>query len=182
MAAHAHGPVGIARAVRAGVRSIEHASLIDDEALALAVEHGTYLVIDISDGDHMEEQGPALGYSDEVMRKVRWTNEVSRAMFGKAVAAGAKIANGSDTGIAPFGTEAKNLTCYVRFGMTPIQAIRAATSVAAEMIGWQDKVGSVRAGLLADLIAVPGDPTEDITLLESVPLVLRGGRVVKDTR
>ncbi len=182
VAAHAHGPVGIARAVRAGVRSIEHASLIDDEALALAVEHGTYLVIDISDGDHMEEQGPGLGYSDEVMRKVRWTNEVSRAMFGKAVAAGAKIANGSDTGIAPFGTEAKNLTCYVRFGMTPIQAIRAATSVAAEMIGWQDKVGSVRAGLLADLIAVPGDPTEDITLLESVPLVLRGGRVVKDTR
>ena len=182
VAAHAHGPVGIARAVRAGVRSIEHASLIDDEALALAVEHGTYLVIDISDGDHMEEQGPALGYSDEVMRKVRWTNEVSRAMFGKAVAAGAKIANGSDTGIAPFGTEAKNLTCYVRFGMTPIQAIRAATSVAAEMIGWQGKVGSVRAGLLADLIAVPGDPTEDITLLESVPLVLRGGRVVKDTR
>jgi imidazolonepropionase-like amidohydrolase len=182
VAAHAHGPVGIARAVRAGVRSIEHASLIDDEALALAVEHGTYLVIDISDGDHMEEQGPALGYSDEVMHKVRWTNEVSRAMFGKAVAAGAKIANGSDTGIAPFGTEAKNLTCYVRFGMTPIQAIMAATSVAAQMIGWQDKVGSVRAGLLADLIAVPGDPTEDITLLESVPLVVQGGRVVKDTR
>jgi imidazolonepropionase-like amidohydrolase len=182
VAAHAHGPVGIGRAVRAGVRSIEHASLIDDEALALAVEHGTYLVIDISDGDHMEEQGPALGYSDEVMRKVRWTNEVSRAMFGKAVASGAKIANGSDTGIAPFGTEAKNLTCYVRFGMTPMQSIQAATSVAAEMIGWQDKVGSVRAGLLADLVAVPGDPTEDITLLESVPLVLQGGRVVKDTR
>jgi imidazolonepropionase-like amidohydrolase len=182
VAAHAHGPVGIGRAVRAGVRSIEHASLIDDEALALAVEHGTYLVIDISDGDHMEEQGPALGYSDEVMRKVRWTNEVSRAMFGKAVASGAKIANGSDTGIAPFGTEAKNLTCYVRFGMTPMQSIQAATSVAAEMIGWQDKVGSVRAGLLADLVAVPGDPTEDIMLLESVPLVLQGGRVVKDTR
>jgi imidazolonepropionase-like amidohydrolase len=182
VAAHAHGPVGIARAVRAGVRSIEHASLIDDEALALAIEHGTYLVIDISDGDHMEEQGPALGYSDEVMHKVRWTNEVGRSMFGKAVAAGAKIANGSDTGIAPFGTEAKNLTCYVRFGMTPVQAIQAATSVAAQMIGWQDKVGSVRSGLLADLIAVPGDPTEDITLLESVPLVLQGGRVVKDTR
>ena len=127
VAAHAHGPVGIRRAVRAGVRSIEHASLIDDEALALAIEHGTYLVIDISDGDHMVEQGPALGYTDEVMRKVVWTNEVSRAMFGKAVAAGAKIANGSDTGIAPFGTEAKNLTCYVRFGMTPMQAIRSAT-------------------------------------------------------
>jgi imidazolonepropionase-like amidohydrolase len=182
VAAHAHGPEGIMRASRAGVRSVEHASLIDDEALALVVENGTYLVIDISDGDHMEEEGPKIGYSDEVMQKVRWTNEVSRSMFGKAVAAGAKIANGSDTGIAPFGTEAKNLTCYVRFGMTPMQAIRSATSVAAEMIRWQDRVGSLRAGLFADAIAVPGDPSEDITLLESVPFVMKGGAVVKDTR
>ena len=182
VAAHAHGPEGIMRASRAGVRSVEHASLIDDEALALVVDRGTYLVIDISDGDHMEEEGPKLGYTDEVMRKVRWTNEVSRSMFGKAVAAGAKIANGSDTGIAPFGTEAKNLTCYVRFGMTPMQAIRSATTVAAEMVGWQDRVGALRAGLLADAIAVPGDPTGDITLLESVPFVMKGGVVVKDTR
>jgi len=182
VAAHAHGPEGIMRASRAGVRSVEHASLIDDEALALVVDRGTYLVIDISDGDHMEEEGPKLGYTDEVMRKVRWTNEVSRSMFGKAVAAGAKIANGSDTGIAPFGTEAKNLTCYVRFGMTPMQAIRSATAVAAEMVGWQDRVGALRAGLFADAIAVAGDPTEDITVLESVPFVLKGGAVVKDTR
>jgi imidazolonepropionase-like amidohydrolase len=182
VAAHAHGPEGIRRAVRAGVRSIEHASLIDDETLALVVEHGTYLVIDISDGDWMEEQGPSLGYTDEVMRKVRWTNEVSREMFGKAVAAGAKIANGSDTGIAPFGTEAKNLTCYVRFGMTPMQAIRSATRVGAELIGWEDRVGAVESGHFADLIAVPGDPTEDITLLESVPFVMKGGGIVKDTR
>ncbi|HEX3300392.1 MAG TPA: amidohydrolase family protein [Actinomycetota bacterium] len=182
VAAHAHGPEGIMRASRAGVRSVEHASLIDDEALAVVVENGTYLVIDISDGDHMEEEGPKIGYSDEVMQKVRWTNEVSRSMFGKAVAAGAKIANGSDTGIAPFGTEAKNLTCYVRFGMTPMQAIRSATSVAAEMIRWQDRVGSLRTGLFADAIAVPGDPTEDIAILESVPFVMKGGEVVKDTR
>ena len=182
VAAHAHGPEGIMRASRAGVRSVEHASLIDDEALALVVDRGTYLVIDISDGDHMEEEGPKLGYTDEVMRKVRWTNEVSRSMFGKAVAAGAKIANGSDTGIAPFGTEARNLTCYVRFGMTPMQAIRSATTVAAEMVGWQDRVGALRAGLFADAIAVAGDPTEDITVLESVPFVLKGGAVVKDTR
>jgi imidazolonepropionase-like amidohydrolase len=182
VAAHAHGPEGIMRASRAGVRSVEHASLIDDEALALVVDRGTYLVIDISDGDHMEEEGPKLGYTDEVMQKVRWTNEVSRSMFGKAVAAGAKIANGSDTGIAPFGTEAKNLTCYVRFGMTPMQAIRSATSVAAEMIRWQDRVGSLRAGLFADAIAVPGDPTDDIALLEAVPFVMKGGEVVKDTR
>ena len=182
VAAHAHGPEGIRRASRAGVRSIEHASLIDDDALQVVVENGTYLVIDISDGDYMEEQGPALGNSDEVMRKTRWTNEVSRAMFGKAVAAGAKIANGSDTGIAPFGTEAKNLTCYVRFGMSPIQAIQAATVVAAEMIGWEDRVGQLSAGRFADMIAVPADPIEDITVLESVPFVMKGGEVVKDTR
>jgi imidazolonepropionase-like amidohydrolase len=180
VAAHAHGPVGITRAVRAGVRTIEHASLIDDEALALVVERGTYLVIDMSDGDHMETHGPALGYTDEVMRKVAWTNEVARAMFGKAVAAGARIANGSDTGIAPFGTEAKNLTSYVRYGMTPLQAIRSATTVAAEVIGWQDRVGGVSPGRLADLIAVPGDPTEQIDLLESVGFVMKGGDVVKE--
>ncbi len=182
VAAHAHGSVGIARAVRAGVRSIEHASLIDDETLALAIEHGIYLVIDMSDGDWMEEQGPALGYTDEVMRKVAWTNEVSRAMFGTAVAAGAKIANGSDTGIAPFGTEAKNLTAYVRYGMTPMQAIRSATTVAAELIGWQDRVGTLAPGSYADLIAAPGDPSEDITALERVSFVVKGGEVVKDTR
>ena len=182
VAAHAHGAEGIRRAVRAGVRSIEHATLMDDDALALVVERGTYLVIDISDGDHMIEQGPALGYSEEVLRKTEYTNEVSRAMFGKAVAAGAKIANGSDTGIAPFGTEAKNLTCYVRFGMTPLQAIQSATIVAAEMIEWQDRVGAVEAGMLADLVAAPGDPTQDITALERISFVMKGGAIVRDDR
>jgi imidazolonepropionase-like amidohydrolase len=182
VAAHAHGPEGIRRASRAGVRSVEHASLIDEDALQTVLDNGTYLVIDISDGDHMEEQGPALGYSDEVMEKVRWTNEVSRSMFGKAVAAGAKIANGSDTGIAPFGTEAKNIGCYVRFGMTPMQAIQAATTVAAGMIGWQERVGLLAPGAYADLIAVPGDPVEDIGALERVALVMKGGHVVKDIR
>jgi imidazolonepropionase-like amidohydrolase len=98
------------------------------------------------------------------------------------VTAGAKIANGSDTGLAPFGTEAKNLSCYVRFGMTPMQAIRSATTVAAQMIGWQDRVGTLAPGAYADLIAVQGDPTADITALESVELVMKGGRVVKDAR
>jgi imidazolonepropionase-like amidohydrolase len=182
VAAHAHGAEGIMRASRAGVRSIEHASLIDEEALAVVIERGTYLVIDISDGDYMEEHGPRLGYTDEVMAKVRWTNEVSRSMFATAVTAGAKIANGSDTGLAPFGTEAKNLSCYVRFGMTPMQAIRSATTVAAQMIGWQDRVGTLAPGAYADLIAVQGDPTADITALESVELVMKGGRVVKDAR
>ncbi|MEX0983503.1 MAG: amidohydrolase family protein [Actinomycetota bacterium] len=182
VAAHAHGPEGIKRSVRAGVRSVEHASLMDEDALALVLEHGTYLVIDIADGDWMMERGPSLGYTDEVMRKVEWTNEVSRAMFGKAVAAGAKIANGSDAGIAEFGSEAKNLSAYVRHGMTPMQAISSATIVAAELIGWQDKVGTVKAGSYADLIAVAGDPTHDIAVLESVPFVMKGGAVIKDDR
>jgi imidazolonepropionase-like amidohydrolase len=178
VAAHAHGPEGIKRAARAGVRTVEHASLIDDEALATVIDRGTYLVVDMSDGDWMIEQGPSLGYSDEVLRKVEWTNEVSRAMFGKAVAAGAKIANGSDTGIAPFGTEAENPIAYVRFGMTPMQAVQSATSVAATAIDWQDRVGTLAAGAHADLIAVDGDPSEDITALRSVRFVMKGGRPV----
>jgi imidazolonepropionase-like amidohydrolase len=182
VAAHAHGPVGITRAVRAGVRTVEHASLIDDEALALVVERGTTLVIDMSDGDWMSEQGPRLGYSAEVLRKVEWTNEVSRAMFGKAVAAGARIANGSDTGIAPFGSEAENPIAFVRFGMTPMQALRSATTVAAETIGWADRVGTLAPGAYADLIGVDGDPSEDITALRRVPVVIKGGQVLKDTR
>jgi imidazolonepropionase-like amidohydrolase len=139
-------------------------------------------VIDMSDGDWMIEQGPALGYRDEVLRKVEWTNEVSRAMFGKAVAAGAKIANGSDTGIAPFGTEAENPIAYVRFGMTPMQAVQSATVVAAEAIGWQDRVGTLAPGAYADLVAVDGDPSNDITALRSVPVVIKGGDLVKDAR
>jgi imidazolonepropionase-like amidohydrolase len=182
VAAHAHGSVGIGRAVRAGVRTVEHASLIDDETLALVVEHGTTLVMDMSDGDWMETEGPRLGYSEEVQRKVAWTNEVSRSMFGKAVAAGARIANGSDTGIAPFGTEAENPICYVRFGMTPMQALRSATTVAAEVIGWQDRVGTVAPGAFADLIGVAGDPSEDITTLRSVPFVMKAGEIHKDDR
>jgi imidazolonepropionase-like amidohydrolase len=181
VAAHAHGPEGIKRASRAGVRSVEHASLIDEDALQTVLDNGTYLVIDISDGDHMQEQGPALGYSDEVMEKVRWTNEVSRSMFGKAVAAGAKIANGSDTGIAPFGTEAKNIGCYVRFGMTPMQAIQAATTNAADLLGRSDQIGAVGPKFYADLVAVEGDPLKDISILEHVGWVMKGGKVITRT-
>jgi imidazolonepropionase-like amidohydrolase len=182
VAAHAHSAEGIKRAVRAGVRSIEHGSLMDDEAIELMAERGTYLVCDIFDGDWMVQEGPRLGYTDETMRKTEWTNEFQRAGFTKAVKAGVKMANGTDSGIFPHGMEAKNLTCYVRFGMTPMQAIAAATRVPAELIGWDERVGAVREGFLADLIAVPGDPTDDITLLEYVPFVMKGGEVVKDDR
>jgi imidazolonepropionase-like amidohydrolase len=130
----------------------------------------------------MVEQGPALGYSDEVMRKTIMTNDAQRAMFTKAVKAGVKIAHGTDSGIAPHGMEAKNLAMHVRFGQTPTQAIQSATWTSAELLRWQDRVGAIKPGLLADLIAVPGDPTDDVTLLEDVPFVMKGGRVVKDER
>ena len=182
VAAHAHSAEGIRRAVRAGVRSIEHGSLMDDEAIELMASAGTFLVADIYDGDWMMEKGPGMGYSDEVLRKTEWTNEVQRVGFTKCVRAGVKIAHGTDSGIAPHGMEAKNLTMYVKFGMTPMQAIESATWVGAELLGWQDRVGAPKPGLYADLIAVPGDPTDDITLLEDVPFVMKGGAVVKDTR
>jgi imidazolonepropionase-like amidohydrolase len=178
VAAHAHGAEGIKRGVRAGVRSIEHGSLMDDEAIEMMADAGVFLVADMYDGDYMMEMGPQIGYSKEVLRKTEWTNEVQRAGFTKAVKAGVKIANGTDSGIAPHGMEAKNLTMYVRFGQTPMQAIQSATWVAAELLGWQDHVGAVKPGRYADLVGVPGDPTDDISILENVPFVMKGGQIV----
>ena len=179
VAAHAHGAEGIKRAVRAGVRSIEHGSLMDDEAIGMMADHGTYLVADMYDGDYMLEEGPALGYSEEVLGKTRLTNDAQREGFAKCVKAGVRIANGTDSGIAPHGWNARNLALYVRFGLTPIQAIQSATRWAAELMGWEDRVGTIAPGLYADLIAVPGDPADDVTLLEDVPFVMKGGQIVK---
>jgi len=179
VAAHAHGAEGIKRAVRAGVRSIEHGSLIDDEAIDLMVEHGTYLVADMYDGDFMLEEGPKLGYSDEVIRKTIMTNDAQREGFEKSVKAGVRIANGTDSGIFPHGQNARNLAYYVRFGLTPMQAIQSATCWSAELLGRSDDLGAIKPGAFADLIAVPGDPTDDVRLLEDVPFVMKGGEVVK---
>jgi len=179
VAAHAHGAEGIKRAVRAGVRSIEHGSLMDDEAIEMMAAHGTYLVADMYDGDYMLEEGPALGYTEEVLGKTRLTNDAQREGFTKCVKAGVRIANGTDSGITPHGWNARNLSLYVRFGLTPMQAIQSATRWAAELMGWEDRVGTIEPGLFADLIAVPGDPTDDVTLLEDVPFVMKGGHVVK---
>jgi imidazolonepropionase-like amidohydrolase len=182
VAAHAHGAEGIKRAVRAGVRSIEHGSLLDDEAIELMAERGTYLVADMYDGDYMLSEGPALGYTEEVLAKTRMTNDAQREGFAKCVKAGVRIAHGTDAGIAPHGWNAKNLAFYVRFGLTPMQAVQSATRWAAELMRWEDRVGAIQERMYADLIAVPGDPTEDVTLLEAVPFVMKGGVVVKDAR
>jgi imidazolonepropionase-like amidohydrolase len=142
-------------------------------------ERGVYLVADMFDGDWIMDEGPRLGYTDEVLRKTEWTNGTQREGFEKCVKAGVRIAFGTDSGVYPHGMNAKNLAFHVRFGQTPLEAIRAATWVNAELLGWTDRLGTVKAGLLADLIAVPGDPTDDVTILEDVPFVMKGGVVVK---
>lgn len=179
VAAHAHGAEGIKRAVRAGVRSIEHGSLMDDEAIDLMAEHGTYLVADMYDGDYILEEGPALGFTDEVLRKTILTNDAQREGFAKAVKTGVRIAHGTDSGVYPHGRNAKNLAYYVRCGLTPAQTIQSATRWASELMGWEDRVGTIAPGRLADLIAVPGDPTDDVALLEDVAFVMKGGEIVK---
>ena len=178
VAAHAHGAEGIRRAVLAGVRSIEHGSLLDAATVALMADHGTYLVADLYDGDWLLEHGPRLGFSAEVMRKTDETTQAQRDGFEAAVAAGVRIAFGTDAGVFPHGENARQLACYVRHGLTPAQALLSATGWAAELLGLQDEIGRLATGLAADVVAVPGDPTVDVTGCERPALVVRAGRVV----
>jgi imidazolonepropionase-like amidohydrolase len=175
VAAHAHGTEGIKRAVRAGARSIEHGSLLDDEAIGLMVDHGTYLVADLYDSDYIQEIGPSFGYSDEVMRKTEMTGETQRQGFRKAVDAGVKVAFGTDAGVYPHGDNAAQFTHYVDHGLSPAQAIQSATRWAAELMGWEDRVGALEAGLYADLVVIEGDPIQDVGLLQNPAGVMKGG-------
>jgi imidazolonepropionase-like amidohydrolase len=179
VAAHAHGAEGIKRAVRAGVRSIEHGSLMDDEAIDLMVSHGTYLVADVYCGDWIAEEGARGGWSADVIRKNEETTDAQREGFEKAVKAGVEIAYGTDSGVYPHAWAGKQFAYMVRYGMTPMEAIRSATVVAADLLEWRDRVGSIAPGRFADLVAVVGDPLEDISLLEDVRFVMKGGAVVK---
>ena len=178
VAAHAHGTEGIKRAVRAGVRSIEHGSILDDEAIDSMVENGTYLVADLYDSDYIEEVGPGLGYSEEVMRKTAMTTQAQRDGFRAAVAKGVNIAFGTDSAVYPHGDNAKQFALYVQHGLSPAAAIQSATRWAAELMGWDDRVGILSAGHFADLVAVDGDPLEDVSLLETPKAVMKGGRWV----
>jgi imidazolonepropionase-like amidohydrolase len=179
VAAHAHGAEGIKRAVRAGVRSIEHGSLIDDEAIALMKEKGTWLVADIYNGDYIASAGREQGWDEEILRKNDETTDAQRAGFRKAVAAGVRIAYGTDSGVYPHRFAARQLPYMVRHGMTPMQAIRSATLSAAELMGWDDRVGSVAPGKYADLVAVQGDVLASLETLENVGFVMKGGIVYK---
>jgi len=178
VAAHAHGASGIKDAIRAGIDTIEHASLIDDEGIRLAKQHGAWLSMDIYNTDYTQAEGKKNGVLEDNLRKDREIAEIQRQGFRRAHAAGAKMVFGSDAGIYPHGDNANQLAVMVRYGMTPVQAIQSATVNAAEALGRAD-VGVIEAGRWADLVAVPGDPTQDVTMLESIPFVMKGGVVVK---
>jgi imidazolonepropionase-like amidohydrolase len=179
--AHAHGADGIKMAIRAGVGSIEHGSLIDDEAIHLMKSRGTWLVADIYNGDYIAAEYRRLGYPEEFLRKNDETTEAQRSGFRKAVAAGVRMAYGTDAAVYPHGENARQLPYMVKYGMSPMQAIQSATINAAQNIGWADRVGSVSVGRLADIIAVEGDALADLSKFMNVGFVMKGGRVVKQS-
>ena len=181
VAAHAHGAAGIRDAIRAGVDTIEHASLIDDEGIRLAKQHGAWLSMDIYNTEYTQSEGKKNGVLEDNLRKDREIGDLQRENFRKAHDAGVKMVFGTDAGIYPHGDNARQFHWMVEYGMTPVEAIQAATVSAAEALGRKD-VGVLEAGRLADLIAVPGDPTVDVTVLEAVSFVMKGGDVMKDAR
>jgi imidazolonepropionase-like amidohydrolase len=181
VAAHAHGAEGIKRAVRAGVASIEHGSLLDDECIKLMKERGTYLVADIYNDDYILTEFTRLGYPQKLIEKERSIGRLQRENFQRAVKAGVKVAYGTDAGVYPHGGNGKQFFHMVKWGLTPIQAIQSATVNAADLMGWQDRVGTIQAGYFADIVAVEGDPLADVTILERVNFVMKGGKVVKNS-
>jgi imidazolonepropionase-like amidohydrolase len=179
VAAHAHGAEGIKRAVRGGVRSVEHGSLMDDEAIQMMADAGTFLVADVYCGDYIAETGRQQGWRADVLRKNDETTLAQRQGFTKCLEAGVRIAFGTDSGIYPHGLNARQFAYQVRCGQSPLEAIRSATVYAAELLRWDDRVGRIQAGYLADMIAVPGDPLHDIRLLERPDFVLKDGATVR---
>ena len=179
VAAHAHGAEGIKRAIRAGVNSVEHASFIDDEGIRLAKEKGTFLVMDIYNDDYIMTEYARRGYPQAILEKEKRVGRTQRENFRKAWKAGVKMAFGTDAGVYPHGDNARQFAKMVEWGMTPMEAIRAATGSAAELLGWGDRIGTLQKGRFADLIAVNGDPLADITILQKVQFVMKGGVVYK---
>lgn len=179
VAAHAHGTEGIKAAIVAGVDSIEHSSLIDAEGIRLAKQHGTFLVMDIYNDTYILEHGAEVGMLPESLEKEREIGQLQRDNFEKAFKGGARMAFGSDSGVYPHGDNGRQFAYMVEYGMTPMQAIQAATVHAAELIGWPEDVGAIAAGRYADIIAVSGNPLENVRLLENVQFVMKGGQVYK---
>jgi imidazolonepropionase-like amidohydrolase len=181
VAAHAHGTSGIKDAIRAGIDTIEHASLIDDEGITLAKKHGTYLSMDIYNTDYTQSEGKKNGVMEDNLRKDREIADLQREGFRRAHAAGVKMIYGTDAGIYPHGDNAKQFATMVKYGMTPVQAIQTATINAAEALS-NKELGLLEAGRFADMVAVVGDPSKDVRLLENVAVVIKGGVVVKHSK
>jgi imidazolonepropionase-like amidohydrolase len=179
VAAHAHGTEGIKLAIRAGVDSVEHASLIDDEGIRMALERGTYLVMDVYNDDYIVSEYTRLGYPEKIIEKERRIGRQQRENFRRAVEAGVKIAYGTDAGVYPHGGNAKQFVKMVEWGQTPLQAIQSATIVAAELLDIEELTGSLSSGKSADIVAVPGNPLEDISVMEKVFFVMKEGVVYK---
>ncbi|MDR3675016.1 MAG: amidohydrolase family protein [Acidobacteriota bacterium] len=180
VAAHAHGSLGIKDAVLAGVDSIEHGSFISEEDIQLMKERGTYLVPTLYLGDWLLQNYQKLGLTDNMVDKAKYVLPEARQHVGRAFREGVKVAFGTDAAVYPHGLNAHEFAVMVKLGMTPLAAIQAATINGADLLGWSDRVGSLEPGHFADLIAVDGDPLQDVTILQNVRVVMKGGVVVKE--
>ncbi|WP_395074868.1 metal-dependent hydrolase family protein [Hyphococcus sp.] len=179
VAVHAHGNTGIKNAIRAGADTIEHASYLDDEAISMAKRRGVYFSMDIYNTEYTLAEGEKNGVLQESLDKERQVGGIQRESFRKAVKAGAKVIFGTDAAIYPHGDNAKQFSRMVEFGMTPLQAIQASTSLAAEALGKSGALGCLSAGCSADIIAVSGDPLADVSVLENVDFVMKEGLIRK---
>jgi imidazolonepropionase-like amidohydrolase len=180
VAAHAHGAQGILWASEAGVDSIEHGSYIDDAGIAEMKKNGTYLVPTLYLGDWFLANAPSLHVPPTILAKAQQVMPAARRNLAHAFASGVKVAFGTDAAVYPHGLNAREFAVMVKLGLTPLQAIQAATINAADLLGWSDKVGALEPGKWADLIAVDGDPLRDVTRLERVKFVMKGGVVVRN--
>ena len=180
VAAHAHGTQSIKDAIRAGIDSIEHCSLIDDEGIALAKQHGTFLVFDVYNDDFLLAEGAKFGMLPESVEKEKQIGKLQRQNFRHAYLGGARMAFGTDGGVYPHGDNWKQFAVMVEYGMKPIEAIRSATVDAAELLGWAGRVGAVVKGGFADIIAVDGDPLADVRALGNVRFVMKDGKVIRN--
>jgi imidazolonepropionase-like amidohydrolase len=180
VAAHAHGAESIRMAIAAGVDTIEHASYLDDAGIAAALKQGhVALAMDVYNGDYIDTEGRAAGWPEEFLRKNVETTEIQRQAFTKAVKAGVPIVFATDAGVFPHGLNARQFPIMVQRGMTPMQAIQSATLVAAAYMGWASRIGSIEPDKLGDIIAVKGDPLQDISALQNVVAVVKGGILFK---
>lgn len=178
--AHAHGTEAIKMAIRAGVASIEHGSLIDDEGIRMMKERGTYLSADIYNDDYILSEYTKLGFPDKIINKEKQVGRLQRENFKKAVLAGVKIAYGTDAGVYPHGWNGKQFAKMVEWGQTPMQAIQSATINGADLLGWKDQIGSIAVGKFADIVAVTENPLDKINVLENVGFVMKDGVIYKN--